>query len=177
MDPLLCLLSPSPLPSLRIRSDSCTPCGAPHCSSADQGWRGGRPFCGRPAASYMRRPRAPTSSASMVDLWCALGPFPPPCIHPSDATACSADLLYFALIARRYGRRRGEGGRRPCLHLGRTFCALRGGHGRPQADRSWFFRLRPVCSPMHALLPRAHSTHGMPCMHARPLPNCTLALF
>jgi hypothetical protein len=138
---------------------------------------GGRPFCGRPAASCLRRPRAPTSSASMVDLWCALGPFPPPCIHPSDATACSADLLYFALIARRYGRRRGEGGRRPCLHLGRTFCALRGGHGRPQADRSWFFRLRPVCSPMHALLPRAHSTHGMPCMHARPLPNCTLALF
>jgi hypothetical protein len=102
---------------------------------------GGRPFCGRPAASCLRRPRAPTSSASMVDLWCALGPFPPPCIHPPDDLACSADLLYFALIARRYGRRRGEGGGRPCLHLGRTFCALRGGHGRPQADRSWFFQV------------------------------------
>jgi hypothetical protein len=84
---------------------------------------GGRPFCGRPAASCLRRPRAPTSSASMVDLWCALGPYLPPCIRPSDATACSPDPAC-ALIAHRYGRRRADGYSCRRWHLGRDCRAL-----------------------------------------------------
>jgi hypothetical protein len=67
---------------------------------------GGRPSRGHLAASSLRRPRAPSSSASFVDLWCALCPLSPPYIYwcLSGAIACSADPLHFTLSARKYGR-------------------------------------------------------------------------
>ena len=100
---------------------------------------GGRPFCGRPAAYCLRSLRAPSSPTSTVDLWCALCPFPPPCSYPSDATACSPDPPCFALIAHRYGRRRGEGDRCPLWHLGRHLRAHRHGLRAARTDRNRYF--------------------------------------
>jgi hypothetical protein len=100
---------------------------------------GGRPFCGRPAAYCLRSLRAPSSPTSTVDLWCALDPFPPPCIHPSDATACSTDPAWFALIAHRYGRRRADSDSSRRWHSDRRCRALWRGFGAVQNDRNRFF--------------------------------------
>ena len=112
-------------------------CGADSAALQIKGG-GGRPFCGRPAAYCLRRPRAPSSPTSTVDLWCALDPFPPPCIHPSDATACSPDPACFALIGHRYGRRRADGYSCRRWRLGRHCRALWRGFGAVQADRDRF---------------------------------------
>ena len=113
-------------------------CGADSAALQIKGG-GGRPFCGRPAAYCLRRPRAPSSPTSTIDLWCALCPFPLPCTYPSDATACSADPACFALIAHRYGRRRADGDSSCHRPLGRRCRALWRGFGAAQDERNRFF--------------------------------------